>query len=244
MPNFEENLMPERKKSDSQTNVTILRSNLHQRSSIHMKDHFVVWRKIPDTRFPRAKLDRGFYPMPPDLVCPARSKFLPHAQFFKMQRGSGLLEVIVMSSIIVVIILGLSKLFVNYNKFELKMSYKRDNFLLKKDINEQVGCFRTLKDLGFTCNPGDNVQISKYHLKHPEVLIKAGSDGDLSTFTRFHDIYLVRAKCETCSVSATCINGRRIKVEKRRVSRTGVTPIKHFTDWSNLYNRIPFKCIF
>ncbi|MFK7823388.1 MAG: hypothetical protein AB8G05_04495 [Oligoflexales bacterium] len=169
--------------------------------------------------------------------------------YFKSQCGAGLLETLIMSGILIMTVQLMMQVFMNFKRFEKQKHLKLLSLYVKSEINKDVDCATTLDDLGFTCSDGDYVEIAK---TAAETLIEIGTPGDLTTYTRVGNRYLVRAKCESCTIGPACSGGIRISVEGLLVTKPHPTnpiraikhPIYKTDDWFPLYDKVPFMCGF
>ena len=166
----------------------------------------------------------------------------------KDQQGSGVLETTIMISVMTMVVLFTMMTYSKFTKFKKHIKLKSDYALIKGEVNSNIDCLSTLKKINLNCDEGDFLEIAE---SPSRVLIKEGSEGNLDSYTRFQDKYLLRARCDQCISGPTCIHGKRIIIESLLVTKSNVKPVKAIKhpiyknkDWLNLYKDVPFSCIF
>ena len=148
------------------------------------------------------------------------------------QKGSGILEVLVMSGILLIIIGFLFQSFTNFSNFQRYKKISLNELFLKNYLNDAVDCVSTAEDIGTTCKPGEHLELLSKSPTKP-TLIKDGSEDDLYT------------KIGSFLVKASCGKENKINIKSKLVNKNN-QPVKHpiykTQGWKKLYKNIDFKC--
>lgn len=152
----------------------------------------------------------------------------------KNEKGTGIIEVLVVLGIVLIIFTFLIDSFLNLNKLQKKKQTQIGHLIVKLYVNEYTDCNKTQQKNGNSCSKGSSLEL-------------IGSDGSTvinkssSQYTNIGPNYQVRAICD---------EGGRIDIQSRRVKNgkpikdplTGKIPGKDSNGWISQFNKIPFSC--
>lgn len=153
------------------------------------------------------------------------------------QKGSGIIEVLIMSGVLLVVIQFMMQSFLNFKTFQKHKDIQMSNLFLKDYINSAADCTATRVELDGDCDPGDAVEIFSNSSLEPTLIKKPKKE----SYTKISG-YQIYAECVTCK---KCNNDVRIDVKARLVNKNDkpiVHPIYKTSDWISLYEEVNFKC--
>ena len=152
------------------------------------------------------------------------------------QRGTGILEILVMSGVILLVTQFMMQSFSDFKIFQKNKKFQMSHFQLRSYLNDSVNCFKTISNLGGSCNIGEPIEIVSNSDINP-ILINSYSYKKVGR-------YLVRAQCATCN---DCVSGVAIDIEAMLVDNKKqaiVHPIYKTKGWFSVFKNKPFKCVF
>ena len=150
------------------------------------------------------------------------------------QRGSGLLEVVIMSGVLLTIIGFMYNSFSNYKKFQKYTNMRTNELFLTDYIKSAADCEGTFLALGGSCSYGENIEVLS-HLDFSKPLVKVSDTAD-KNYT----------KIGSYQVRAICLKNNNIKLEKRLVNDSN-KPVKHplrkgLNKWTRLGGKNNLLC--
>lgn len=165
-----------------------------------------------------------------------------HPSKNESQKGAGLVEILITSSILLVIFMFLMQTFTNFNRFQSQQKNKLSKLEAKDYVNESADCDKTRALLtDGTCDAGERIEIRK---QDDSVLIKVPDESE-NDYQRLGSLQLY-AVCEPCT-DEECNESKIIAIKGRKVDADG-RPTKHpltkeDEEFKDMFNPlIPFSC--
>ncbi|NRA69338.1 MAG: hypothetical protein HRU19_33015 [Pseudobacteriovorax sp.] len=150
-------------------------------------------------------------------------------KFDKSEKGFGILEILIASSLLLLMFSFLSNRFVNLSRYSDKKKNDIGFLMLKTYINERADCGKTQDANGDSCTDNTSLEILA---ADDSIIISRDS------ITSVGPSYQVRAVCKGGDIDILARkvrNGNPVRdpLKRRVVGNNG---------WISLYKKIPFHC--